>query len=70
MEKIEKIRAVCHKVAQDNGLSTELILSRASIAKLAQNGPDGIDNLVAEGSILPWQADLIRQPLSEILSTH
>jgi ribonuclease D len=67
LARIEKIRNACQKAAEAIGLSTELILSRASMAKLAQNGPQGLENMILEGSILPWQADLIRIPLTEIL---
>jgi ribonuclease D len=66
LARIEKIRSSCQKTAEKNSLSTELILSRASMARLAQTGPEGLENMVLEGCILPWQADLIRRPLSEI----
>jgi ribonuclease D len=67
LARIEKIRKVCQEAAEQNGLSTELVLSRALMAKLAQTGPKGLESMILEGSILPWQADLIRIPLGEIL---
>jgi ribonuclease D len=65
--RIDKIRKACQKTAEQNNLSAELILSRALIGKLAQTGPEGLDKMIQEGSILHWQADLIRKPLAEIL---
>jgi ribonuclease D len=67
LARIEKIRKACQKTAEENGLSTELILSRALMTKIAQTGTKGLENMLLEGSILPWQADLIRTPLAEIL---
>jgi ribonuclease D len=66
--RMEKIREVCKKIAEQNNLSVELILSRATIGKLAQAGLEGLDEMVREDSILPWQADLLREPLKEIFN--
>jgi ribonuclease D len=68
LARVEKIRDVCKKIAEQNNLSVELILSRAIIGKLAQAGSEGLDEMVREDSILPWQADLLRKPLKEIFN--
>jgi ribonuclease D len=66
--RMEKIREVCKRIAEQNNLPVELILSRAMIGKLAQAGSEGLDEMVREDFILPWQADLLREPLKEILN--
>lgn len=66
LARIEKIRKACQKAAEQNSLSAELILSRALIGKLAQTGPEGLEKMIRNGSILPWQADLLREPLRKI----
>jgi ribonuclease D len=67
LARIEKIRKACQDAAEQNGLSAELILSRALIGKLAQTGMEGLEKMIHEGAILPWQADIMRKPLTEIL---
>lgn len=67
LERVEKIRLCCLEIANANNVAAEILLSRAAMTVIAKSGPTGLTQLLEEGVIVPWQAELLQVPIADCL---
>lgn len=56
---IEKLRGACMRIAHDLKITPSIVAPRASIVAIAQVRPQGIEEAIAVGRLLRWQAELL-----------
>ncbi len=67
LEQLEKIRQCCQQVAQANNVAADVLLPRAAMTVVAKLGPAALGQLLEQGIIVPWQAELLQLPIANCL---
>ncbi len=67
LERLEKIRLCCLDVANANNVAADILLPRAAMTVVAKSGTAGLTQLLEQGVIVPWQAELLQVPLADCL---
>ncbi len=67
LERVEKIKDCCQRVAEANNVPAELLLPRAAMVVVAKLGISGLEELLEQGVIVPWQAELLQVPIEDCL---
>ena len=67
LERMEKIRECCQEVADANNVAVEILLPRAVMAAVAKSGAAALTELLEQGVIVPWQAELLQVPIENCL---
>jgi ribonuclease D len=67
LDRVEKIRQRCQQVADTHNIAADILLPRAAITVIAKSGAAALGQLLEQGVIVPWQAELLQVPLADCL---
>ncbi|MFH0799247.1 MAG: HRDC domain-containing protein [Pseudomonadota bacterium] len=68
MEVVDALRSECLHIAKANGLEPSLLAPRALLASIARSRPASMQQMIAEGPMMNWQAELLWPGFEKILS--
>ena len=61
--RIEVLRAACVRLAADLGIDPAVLAPRAALETVAIRGAESVDDIMAAGPLLRWQAELVASAL-------
>lgn len=60
MEEIDKLRAECARVARELEIAPSVLTPRAALEAIARSRPRTVEEIMAVGGLLRWQAELMQ----------
>jgi ribonuclease D len=60
-----KLRNSCADIAKSLEISPSVLAPRAALEAIARSRPDGVDEIIARGGILRWQAEQIHEAVQD-----
>jgi ribonuclease D len=67
VQRANALRSACTDIAKELEISTAVLAPRAALEAIARSQPRGVDEIMARGGLLRWQAELIRSAVEKIL---
>jgi len=67
LKRIDALRAECARVAKDLAIAPATIAPKAALEALARSRPRSVDEMIENGRLLRWQAELLRSCIDPFL---
>jgi ribonuclease D len=68
IEEINALRAECARIANELEITASVLAPRAALEAIARSRPRGIDEIIASGGLLRWQAELVQGAVEKCLA--
>jgi ribonuclease D len=66
-EQLEQLREECARIAKELAIAPSTLAPRAALEAISRQRPRTVEEIMASGSLLRWQAELIRGGVDKIL---
>jgi ribonuclease D len=67
IEEINALRAACAQIAKELEIAASTLTPRAAVEAIARSRPHTVDEIVASGGLLRWQAELVQGAVEKCL---
>ncbi len=68
-ERIDTLRNKCARIAEELEIAPSTLAPRAAVEAIVRNLPRTVDEIMASGGLLRWQAELVRPAVDKTLHT-
>jgi ribonuclease D len=65
LKRIDALRRVCARVAEELGIAASTLAPKAALEAIARSRPRTVDEIMASGGLLSWQAELVQGHMDE-----
>jgi ribonuclease D len=69
-EQIEALRAECARIAKELNIAASTLAPRAALEAIARSRSRTVDEIMRNGCLLRWQAELMQGAVDRILRPH
>jgi ribonuclease D len=69
IEEINALRAACAQIAKELGIAAATLAPRAAVEAIARSRPRTVDEIIASGGLLRWQAELVQGAVEKCLQS-
>lgn len=69
-EQIEALRTECARIAKDLNIAASTLAPRAALEAIARSRSRTVDEIMRNGGLLRWQAELMQGAVDRILRSH
>jgi len=69
IEEINALRAACAQIAKELEIAVSTLAPRAAVEAIARSRPRTVDEIIASGGLLRWQAELVQGAVEKCLNS-
>ena len=67
LERINALRDECARIAKELGITASTLAPKAALEAIARSRPQTVDEIMASGGLLRWQAELVQGHIDDAL---